>query len=247
MTEEKEIANEVIGGDANLEAACNGANSGTVVIFFTELLAPPPGELHPAFFPDGIVIGEGVDRRFAGCVPYAAGKKYAKENLIKFCPKCGQSLDEGQQICTCGFDIVVARKVEETTPPRGPATAGPPAPAAVLSKPRPISPQVGSGKRYDPAIIQTFANRLYRVGTGITIVLTFIGIVIGVSSGSLVGMFNRDWLAVGVVLSGLFWAGAGYFVGRRIAFVFQLRAQLALCQVEIERNLKMLLEKQTRF
>ena len=93
--------------------------------------------------------------------------------------------------------------------------------------------------KYDPAIIRTFAERLYQQALGVVIQWTIIGAIMGaaVLVGFMVLTNPRSTigpaeLGIGAVLGGIL----GYFAGQSRAFALRLQAQTALCQVEIEEN-----------
>ena len=91
--------------------------------------------------------------------------------------------------------------------------------------------------KYDPAVIQEFADRLYLRAATIVIFYTFIGIVVGGIGGFLAGAYWKGYdprliAVLGLLLMGLF----GYAYGRERSFRLRLEAQTALCQVRIEEN-----------
>ncbi|MCU0623023.1 MAG: hypothetical protein MUF53_04060 [Gemmatimonadaceae bacterium] len=83
--------------------------------------------------------------------------------------------------------------------------------------------------RYDPQVIQTFADALYRRAAFITYLFAGIGAVIGLAAGSMKGGF-MTFLAAAIL--GI----AGYVIGLSRSLSLKLLAQTALCQVEIEKN-----------
>lgn len=91
---------------------------------------------------------------------------------------------------------------------------------------------------YDPAVIQEFASRLYRRASSIIVSYTFLGIVLGVIAGGILNARNAGGDSSGmIVLAGLFiGAGIGFALGQERAFKLKLEAQVALCQVQIEKN-----------
>lgn len=92
---------------------------------------------------------------------------------------------------------------------------------------------------YDVALIQSLANRLYSQSRTVVVKYTIIGAVlfslifyIAASieqSSSLAPIKSLGvGLLIGVVL--------GFMLGQRRSYQFKMEAQLALCQVQIERN-----------
>jgi ribosomal protein L40E len=110
-----------------------------------------------------------------------------------------------------------------------------PAPAVNVSQPSasPKNPPVNrQGKiKYEPQIIENFAVSLYRAAKIILILFTLIGIL-GGGVGAYVLGGEIVWAIGGAVLLGLVLFGIAW----QIAFRLKLRAQLALCQVQIEEN-----------
>ena len=88
--------------------------------------------------------------------------------------------------------------------------------------------------KYDPAVIQKFADKLYAQARSIVITCTVIGIIAGGVAGRfLFGYSERTtYMIVGAVIVGLL----GFAVGQARAFALRLQAQTALCQVRIEEN-----------
>lgn len=89
---------------------------------------------------------------------------------------------------------------------------------------------------YDPAIIQAHADGLYARATWLHLASTIGGVLAGL--GYLYGWAsasarteNTTWF-VALALGG----GTGWLVGSGAAFAMRLRAQLALCQLQIEIN-----------
>jgi hypothetical protein len=92
--------------------------------------------------------------------------------------------------------------------------------------------------KYDPTVIQRFADRLYEEANRIVYSYAIVGFIIGgVAAGALgvsamgSGAFVIPGLFGGAILAGLF-AIAGYARGNSM----RLQAQTALCQVQIEAN-----------
>ncbi|HEX3849856.1 MAG TPA: hypothetical protein VHW01_02750 [Polyangiaceae bacterium] len=92
--------------------------------------------------------------------------------------------------------------------------------------------------KYDPTVIQRFADRLYEEADRIVNTYAIGGFIIGGIGGGAVGMsamgagaFLVPGLFGAAILAGLF-AIAGYARGNSM----RLQAQTALCQVQIEAN-----------
>ncbi|HEU0135176.1 MAG TPA: hypothetical protein VFR28_10160 [Allosphingosinicella sp.] len=83
---------------------------------------------------------------------------------------------------------------------------------------------------YDPSIIQEYADKLYSRADFIILGWTVFGAIVGYLAGSMLGGEGMRLFAV--IIGG----ALGYGVGEQRAFLLKLQAQLALCQVEIERN-----------
>ena len=89
---------------------------------------------------------------------------------------------------------------------------------------------------FDPAVIQQFADALYRrAGT----IVIFYALVAGLLGGAL-GAAGGQATGLGAPVGGLallvLGALLGAAAGREKAFSLKLQAQTALCQVAIERN-----------
>ncbi len=99
---------------------------------------------------------------------------------------------------------------------------------------------------YDERVIRKFANRLYAKAARVVFVYIFFGILAGLAAGWVLGVtepvammlwgtgYDPQKLAMlaGTVIFGL----AGLALGLRRSFFLKLQAQLALCQMQIERN-----------
>lgn len=145
----------------------------------------------------------------------------------RICPDCGTANSESGKFCIkCGallpFNTLLA----------------PPLTSEPLSlRPQPaVSPATRSGKiEYDPRIIEKFAIRLYRTAWIVIVLLTLIGLAGGGFGGYSLASWGDDeivWAAGGALILG----GLGFWLGWEVAFRLKLRAQLALCQVQIEEN-----------
>jgi hypothetical protein len=90
---------------------------------------------------------------------------------------------------------------------------------------------------YDPSVIEQFAQRLYRRATWIVAQYAILGLVVLPAAVSVPFILNRDGigapeLMVVAAVGGLI----GFLIGREKGFNLRLQAQVALCQVQIERN-----------
>jgi len=89
--------------------------------------------------------------------------------------------------------------------------------------------------QYDPKIIAQHAEALYRRASRIVFTHGFMGLIVGaVALG--VASNQSSSSAVLTLVGALLGALLGISIGRGRAFVYQLQAQQALCQVEIELN-----------
>lgn len=99
--------------------------------------------------------------------------------------------------------------------------------------------------RYDPNIINQYADDLYNRATVIVVVHTIAGVLVGGLAGYLTGGASGNaasqWLfcVIGAMIIG----GLGYAIGQGKAFELKLQAQVALCQVQIEHNTKPQMEQ----
>jgi len=85
--------------------------------------------------------------------------------------------------------------------------------------------------RYDPAVIQEFADSLYAQATRIVFAWTALGVLIGFGGGCVAGK-SEVYGVIGAALLGVL----GHAIGTSRAFLLKLQAQTALCQVKIEQN-----------
>jgi len=102
---------------------------------------------------------------------------------------------------------------------------------------------------YDEKVIRKFADRLYAKAARVVFVYTLFGAIVGLVMGWILGVsepvammlwgtgYDPQKLAMlaGTVLFGL----AGLALGLRRSFFLKLQAQLALCQMRIERNTRL--------
>lgn len=83
--------------------------------------------------------------------------------------------------------------------------------------------------QYEEKIIQEFAQNLYASASRITVALTFLGCIIG---AVICAYINKQLAGAGLVFGAL----TGFIYGRSKGFEYKLKAQLALCQLQIEKN-----------
>lgn len=101
---------------------------------------------------------------------------------------------------------------------------------------------------YDPAFIQRFADRLYARAAITAVTSTVLGLLIGFLLAPMLlqnlppALSTRcpDWL-VAVLLGAI-----GLAQGLERGFVLRLQAQTALCQMEIERNTRIVVAEGAR-
>lgn len=164
----------------------------------------------------------------------------------RFCTACGSRMElagPAPDPATAAAQPVPGTNPEPDAAPEPRPTTGaapPPRPPSPSAAPRQAEPpQRPAGQvQYDPDVIQTFADALYRLADQIVIGSTLLGGVIGGLLGYAIGSN-----AGGGAIVALLGAGVGGYLGysRGMARTFQLRleAQLALCQVEIEFNTRL--------
>ena len=93
--------------------------------------------------------------------------------------------------------------------------------------------------QYDPAFVKDFADSLYAQAKTVVPAHFFIGMftgmfLFGIISSALLYTIDFLVVALGVLIGGVM----GYGSGRYRAAELKLQAQLALCQVKIEENLR---------
>lgn len=99
--------------------------------------------------------------------------------------------------------------------------------------------------KYDPDILQEYADRLYKQARHVVAWDTIIGLVVGFFVGFVLIQITMARMPPGqssgnpgaiLLIALLIGAGLGYAVGSRRAFSFRLEAQRTLVQVQIEHN-----------
>lgn len=96
--------------------------------------------------------------------------------------------------------------------------------------------------QYDPTIIASFAERLYVQAGRIIFMFAALGGLVSCIGGGVLGSLmgghsdGSSFAMVGALALGAAGAWLGYSFGRERAFELKLRAQTALCQLQIELN-----------
>lgn len=91
---------------------------------------------------------------------------------------------------------------------------------------------------FDAAVIQKFAERLYSQAASIIFTSTLVGIVIGAAFGLGGAAVARasETIGTAAIIGAVAGGIAGFLRGKERAFKLKLEAQIALCQVQIEKN-----------
>ena len=91
---------------------------------------------------------------------------------------------------------------------------------------------------YDAALINEFAQRLYSQAASIIFISTFLGVLIGalLGVGGASAAKSQGVIGVAAIIGAILGGFVGFSRGRERAFKLKLEAQVALCQVEIEKN-----------
>lgn len=94
--------------------------------------------------------------------------------------------------------------------------------------------------KYDAEIIRQFAAKLYAQADRVVAFYSIVFALVGGIAGKALGSRGESgtYIMLGVIVMG----AIGYFVGQARAFLLRLQAQVALCQVEIERNTRKTVE-----
>lgn len=107
---------------------------------------------------------------------------------------------------------------------------------------RPAKGEIAMAVQYDPNVIQQHAASLYARASRIVFTSGFLGFIAGAVAGSMFGAAMKSGQGFFVVLGLLVGTLVGVSIGRGRAFVLQLQAQSALCQVAIEANTRRAVE-----
>lgn len=87
---------------------------------------------------------------------------------------------------------------------------------------------------YDAGIIERFADKLYARAASIVVVYALLGAFVALGAG--VAIFAGIQNVVVAIIAGATILVIAILLGQQRAFQLRLQAQLALCQVQIERN-----------
>lgn len=96
--------------------------------------------------------------------------------------------------------------------------------------------------RYDPSILQKYADRMYSQAAFWVVLITILVAGMGVMLGAGLGhqyqgdIKGQNLAFVGAFIGGPLGAILGVFVGLEIGFWIKLRAQIVLCQAQIEKH-----------
>jgi hypothetical protein len=151
------------------------------------------------------------------------------------CAKCKSEQEIGTNFCTdCGAKIMSVAKSMQSDVHRL-VHDGLPENGIVIEKPKPISDHRSGIVKYDPHIIQSYADALYALADRIIWTQTAVGALIGGVVGYGIGNYAGGGGLV-ALLGAAFGGYVGYNRGQAKTFSLRLEAQLALCQVEIEHS-----------
>lgn len=98
------------------------------------------------------------------------------------------------------------------------------------------------GVAYNPSIIRSFANELYKQSSIIVLQHTISGVIVGSILGLIISSMLQIIVLPLAVIGGIVGGFLGSILGNAKAFMLKLQAQLALCQVEIEKGIRELNE-----
>lgn len=90
--------------------------------------------------------------------------------------------------------------------------------------------------KFNPAIMQEYANRLYAKAATLVLQYTCLGIVTGAGMGFGIYWFNDTLLWPSIGAGSLMFGILGYTKGKDSVFVIHLLAQQSLWQVQMELN-----------
>lgn len=88
---------------------------------------------------------------------------------------------------------------------------------------------------YDPAVIQEFAEKMYKRANSIIVSATILGVLFGGGIGYFLDQslgYGQIVPIIGLILGGII----GFSIGQDRAFALKLNAQTALCQMKTEQN-----------
>lgn len=87
--------------------------------------------------------------------------------------------------------------------------------------------------KYDPTVIQQFANTLYSRARTVLVVCVVLAAIAGAGAGAAVAREANALIGLLVFALCVF---VGISIGKDLGFRYKLTAQLALCQVQTEAN-----------
>lgn len=106
------------------------------------------------------------------------------------------------------------------------------------------APATTSGVQYDRVVIMEFAERLYGQADSVTLLHTVLGLGVGLMIGIVIARaLDLGFIAVLCCALG---GGFGYAIGDRRALMIRVRAQMMLCQLQIEANTRAIAEGRMR-
>lgn len=91
---------------------------------------------------------------------------------------------------------------------------------------------------YDAKVIEDFAMRLYKKASAIVLQYCVAGALVGSLAGAAVGRAMDEHAGAGALAGAIVIALLSYSAGQEKAFQLKLQAQVALVQVQIEKNTK---------
>ena len=96
----------------------------------------------------------------------------------------------------------------------------------------------GKSVSFDAVVIQEFAQRLYSQAASIVFTSTLLWGVIGalLGLGGAAAAHDQEAIGIAALIGAVIGGLAGFSRGRERAFKLKLKAQVALCQVQIEKN-----------
>jgi len=99
---------------------------------------------------------------------------------------------------------------------------------------------------YDASVIQEFADSLYRQARSVIIRSTLLVAILGVVVSAILVAAAKmlTFIIPSIIIGGVIGGFFGHSIGKEHAFKLKLAAQVALCQVQIEKNTKQRVDEQ---